>query len=326
MNKQFEVTASNRKNKIYEYESVDLAKTFPEWKSPLLSVHYMYIQTYLELINAKKKLDEKEKEVEFYNTEMTNKWIELRKKQEDFLNDVKNYNTFFMENENKRQRIQEKMLSEIKFQKKCKLDMLDAKKRIECLDQLESDMKHRVNSLQPYHDYLTDITNKTERFDDVSVLINYYVLLNSETKLQETFIANLLESERSHTQLLKSLKTKMNSLNQERSKSLELKKDYLNKTNDLNECDERLNQKKSQANVTASENIYMKQACDNIFQKLCNWKRKRALQMTDNEKLIFIENTINELKNAVQLAYELSYKDDISNKTDSSFITQKRLL
>lgn len=58
----------------------------------------MFIQTYQELINAKKKLDEKEKEVEFHSTEMTNKWIELKKKQEDFLKDVQNYNKFFMVN------------------------------------------------------------------------------------------------------------------------------------------------------------------------------------------------------------------------------------
>lgn len=47
----------------------------------------------------------------------------------------------------------------------------------------------------------------------------------------------------------------MNSLNQQRSKSLEFKTDYQNQTNDLNEYIEKLNIKKSQANVSLSENI-----------------------------------------------------------------------
>ena len=61
-------------------------------------------------------------------------------------------------------------------------------------------------SYSKLQEYLMNVTNQIERFADVTDLINYYVLLNSETRLQENFIYNLTENERLHTQLLKSLK------------------------------------------------------------------------------------------------------------------------
>lgn len=71
----------------------------------------------------------------------------------------------------------------------------------------------------------------------------------------------------------------------------------------------------------------MKQACDNIFQKLCKWKKINFLQVTsDAEKLPFIEGTIDELQNAVRFAFDLNYKDDVSCKADSSCITEKRMI
>lgn len=60
-------------------------------------------------------------------------------------------NCKIQENENKCQRVHEKVIAETDFQKKNEQDIFDAKIRIESLEQLETDLKLSVHSLQPYH-------------------------------------------------------------------------------------------------------------------------------------------------------------------------------
>lgn len=131
-----------------------------------------------------------------------------------------------------------------------------------------------------------------------------------------------------------------------------MNKEHRIKTNDLNQWQEKLEQKRKHVSCGDEENVLVnpgrvscfvlskqrkafnllfffqiKQACNNIFQKLCKWKKTNLpVKEDDDKKLSFIENSINELQKAVQLAYKLSYKDNISCKGNSSFITEKRMV
>ena len=55
----------------------------------------VYIQTFEELGRGRIKLSEKEREAEFFNTEMKRKWEKLREEQLDFLSGVQKYDNFF---------------------------------------------------------------------------------------------------------------------------------------------------------------------------------------------------------------------------------------
>lgn len=71
-------------------------RTFREWKSPLRSAEFLFIQTFKELISAHKKLREKEREYEFHDAEMRSKWERLRLKQAEFMSNIQKYDAFFI--------------------------------------------------------------------------------------------------------------------------------------------------------------------------------------------------------------------------------------
>lgn len=74
------------------------------------------------------------------------------------------------------------------------------------------------------------------------------------------------------------------------------------------------------------QHLQIKQSCNNIYHKLSKWRKTNTVGMNELKKLEFVENTITELQQAVQLVHKLSNTDDISHEANSSFISIKRAI